>query len=157
MIDLSVIFAALAILANGVIYGTDAFSAIVLHPAMAAVDDATLTQAAGRVHEYGDKRLPVPGVIGIACSALSTAFAALADDPVRAALGGAALAVLLVWLLLYTRVAAPINRQLTAAARVHVTPPTARALQQRWDSIIVIRAGLQGIALALLVAMLATA
>ena len=33
------ILAGLAILANGVIYGTDVFGAIVLRPAIAAVDD----------------------------------------------------------------------------------------------------------------------
>jgi hypothetical protein len=38
------IFAALAILTNAVVYGTDVFGAIVLRPAIAAVDDRTLTQ-----------------------------------------------------------------------------------------------------------------
>jgi hypothetical protein len=38
------ILAILAILANAVIYGTDVFGAIVLRPAIAAVDDRTLTQ-----------------------------------------------------------------------------------------------------------------
>ena len=42
------ILASLAILANGVIYGTDAFGAIVMRPAIAAVDDRTLTQLLGR-------------------------------------------------------------------------------------------------------------
>jgi hypothetical protein len=37
------ILASLAILANAVIYGTDVFGAIVLRPAIAAVDDRTLT------------------------------------------------------------------------------------------------------------------
>jgi hypothetical protein len=155
MTALNQIFAALAILANGVIYGTDAFSATVLHPALAALDDATLTQAAGRVHEYGDRRLPVPGVIGIAACGLSAVFATLAGNPLAAGLSGAALAALLLWLVLYARVAAPINRQLTAAARAHVTPQGARAMQRRWDSIIVPRVALQGVALALLIATLA--
>jgi len=154
---LSLVFAALSILGTGVIYGTDVFCAIVLRPAMAALDDATLTQAAGRVHEYGDRRLPVPGAIGILAAALSAAFAALAGDATRSALCGAAFLALLVWLALYVRVAAPINRQLTAAARAHVTPPSARALQDRWDGIINVRAALQGAALALLLVVLVTA
>jgi hypothetical protein len=122
---------------------------------MAALDDATLTQAAGRVHEYGDRRLPVPGVAGMLAAALSALFAALAGDPARSALSGAAVVVLLVWLALYVRVAAPINRQLTAAARTHVTPPSARALQRRWDGVINVRAALQGLALVLLLVVLA--
>ena len=156
MITLSIVFAAVALLATGVIYGTDVFSAVVLRPAMAAVDDETLTQAAGRVHEYGDRRLPVPGAIGILSAALSAAFAALAGDPASSALGWAAFVVLLVWLALYARVAAPINRELTAAARTHVTPPGARALQRRWDGVINVRAALQAVALTLLLAVLAT-
>jgi hypothetical protein len=39
------ILAAIAILANAGIYGTDVFGAIVLCPAIGAVDDRTLTQA----------------------------------------------------------------------------------------------------------------
>ncbi len=44
------ILAGLAILANAVIYGTDVFGAIVLRPAIAAVDDRTFTQLMGHVH-----------------------------------------------------------------------------------------------------------
>jgi hypothetical protein len=156
MNTLSILFAGLSLVASAVIYGTDVFCALVLRPALAAVDDATLTQAAGRVHEYGDRRLPLPGVIGILGAALSALFAILAREPAAATLGGAALAALLVWLALYVRVAAPINRQLTAAARAHVTPPNARALQRRWDGVINARAALQGVALVLLLIVIAT-
>jgi hypothetical protein len=41
------VLAGLAILANAVIYGTDVFGATVLRPAIAAVDDRTLTQLPG--------------------------------------------------------------------------------------------------------------
>ena len=53
---------------------------------------------------------------------------------------------LLVWLALYLRVSAPINRQLTAAAEAHGVPANARALQANWDRIITARATLQGLA-----------
>jgi hypothetical protein len=151
----SILLAGLSLVATAVIYGTDVFSALVLRPAMAAVDDATLTQAAGRVHEYGDRRLPLPGVIGIVGAALSALLAGLARGPAAAALAGAALVVLLAWLALYARVAAPVNRRLTAAARTRVTPPDARALQRRWDGVITVRAALQGVALVLLVLVVA--
>ena len=55
-----------------------------------------------------------------------------------------------VWLLLYLRVSAPINRALTAAADNHETPANARALQHDWDRVIVPRAMLQGLAVAAL-------
>jgi hypothetical protein len=52
--------------------------------------------------------------------------------------------LLIGWLALYTRISAPINRALIAAASSGVVPPNARVLQRRWDSIIAIRAALQG-------------
>ena len=64
-----------------------------------------------------------------------------------AAGAGSALTLLLVWLILYLKVSAPINRQLTAAAQAHVVPANARALQTNWDRVINTRAALQGLAL----------
>jgi hypothetical protein len=125
MLAASQALAALAVLSVGVIYGTDIFSAVVLRPAMAALSDRELTQAAGRIHQYGDQRLPFPGI---------------------------ALIALLGWLGLYLRIAAPINRRMTKAARDQQTPADIRAMQARWDSIITTRAALQGSAMALLIA-----
>jgi hypothetical protein len=51
----------MSVLACGIIYGTDVFSAIVLRPALALVDDRTLVSAMGRVHDFGDRRLRAPG------------------------------------------------------------------------------------------------
>jgi hypothetical protein len=48
------ILASLAILANAVIYRTDVFGAIVLRPAIAVVDDRTLTQLLGHIHRIAD-------------------------------------------------------------------------------------------------------
>jgi hypothetical protein len=104
------------VLSTGVVYGTDAFCALVQRPAPALVDDATLTAVMGNVHRFGDRRLPVPGILGIIASAAASLLAALAGRPVASATAGAALALLVVWVLLYLRVSAPINRALTAAA-----------------------------------------
>ncbi len=90
------------------------------------------------------------GMLGLIAAAAASVFAALADRPAASATAGAALALLLVWLLLYLRISAPINRTLTAAADQHETPPNARALQRDWDRIIVPRAILQGLAVAAL-------
>jgi hypothetical protein len=51
---------------------------------------------------------------------------------------------------LYARISAPINRQLTQAARSRRVPANARALQSNWDRIITARATLQGLAVAAL-------
>jgi hypothetical protein len=142
--------AIIAVLSTGVIYGTDVFCALVQRPALARVDDPTLTAVMGNVHRFGDQRLPLPGILGILGAAAASVLAALAGQPIASATAGAALALLVIWLLLYLRVSAPINRALTAAADNHETPANARTLQRNWDRIIVPRAILQGLATAAL-------
>jgi hypothetical protein len=61
-------------------------------------------------------------------------------------MAGAAVGLLLAWLLLYLRVSAPINRQLIAAADSREIPLNARNWQHDWDRIITARAMLQGFA-----------
>ncbi|MDP7721639.1 DUF1772 domain-containing protein [Mycobacterium sp. TY814] len=148
--------ALLAVVGNGVVYGTDVFCAIVLRPALAQVDDRALSAVSGFVHRYGDRRMPVPGVLGVAMAAISAVFAALAAQWTQAISAGVAVVLLVAWLLLYLRVSAPINRKLTAAADDGRVLPNLRALQADWDRIIDARALLQGLALvALCLAMIA--
>ena len=154
---LTTIAAVTGVLAAGIIYGTDAFCALVQRPALAQLDDATMAAAMGRVHQYGDRRLPAPGIIGILAALTATVAAAAGGPPASAAAAGLALIAMLSWLGLYLRVAAPINRTLTAAAVAHVTPGNARALQSRWDSIITARALLMAAAVAGLAVSAATA
>lgn len=77
--------------------------------------------------------IPVPGVIGIVAVIASAALAAFAAHWVQAIAAGVAVVLLVVWLLLYTRVSAPINRQLTAAAEIDQVLPNVRALQANWE------------------------
>lgn len=140
----------IAILCTAVVYGTDVFATIVLRPALAVVDDRALVAVMGSVHRYGDRRMPVPGIIGGLATAATVALTVVAADWAQSIVAGAALILLLVWIALYTRVSAPINRQLTAAADAKQSLPNGRALQARWDRIIGARAVLQGLALAAL-------
>jgi len=146
--------ALIAVLGTAVVYGTDAFCAIVMRPALAAVDDDALVAVIGSVHRFGDRRMPVPGVLGILGAAASAVLATVTAHWAMAVAAGVALALLLVWLVLYTRVSAPINRQLTAAADAGRTLPNGRALQAEWDRIIGARAVLQGAAVMALCAVL---
>lgn len=138
--------ALIAVVSTAVIYGTDVFCVLVQRPALARVDDSTLTSVMGNVHRFGDRRLPVPGMLGMIASAAAVVLAALTGRPVASATAGVALALLVGWLLLYLRVSAPINRALTAAVDDRETPANARTLQHDWDRIIVPRAVLQGLA-----------
>ena len=150
------VLATLSVLAVGIVYGTDVFCAIVLRPALALVDDRTLVSTMGRVHDFGDRRLRVPGVVGIVAAIAATAVAA-ASGYVGASIAGAiAVVALAVWLVIYVRISAPINARLTCAAQHGETPTDARQLQSRWDSVITARAGLQMLAIVALCTVLIT-
>lgn len=143
---LSHLAALLAILSTGIVYGTDAFCALVQRSALARVDDATLAAIMGNVHRFGDRRMPVPGILGVIAAAVASVFAAVAGHPVAAVTAGVAFLVLVVWVLVYLRISAPINRKLTSAADAGETPADVRAWQRNWDRVIVPRAVLQGLA-----------
>ena len=144
------IAAVIAVLATGVVYGTDVFCAMVLRPALASVDDGALVVVTGFVHRYGDSRMPVPGVLGVLATAVCVVLAAIDGHVAQAIAAGLALLLLLVWLAIYLGVSAPINRQLTAAALAGRPLPNGRALQGKWDRVINVRALLQGLAVAAL-------
>jgi hypothetical protein len=155
MNSLSHVLAAIALMASAVIYGTDVFCAIVQRPALAHADDRALTSVMGRVHEYGDRRLPLPGALGITAAALAAITAAIAGHAAVEATAAAAVTAQAVWLIIYLRISAPINHTLTAAAKTGRVPPDARSLQRKWDGVITARAILQAVALAALCAALA--
>src|ERR1700757_505090 len=156
MTEFASVAALIGVLGTAVVFGTDTFCAMVQRPALALVDDAAWVAVMGYVHRYGDRRMPLPGVLGIIAAAASAALAAAAGRWTTAIAAATALALLRVWLALYLRVSAPINRQLTAAAQAGEVPANARALQANWDRIINARATLQGLAgCALCVALMA--
>jgi hypothetical protein len=146
------LFAVIAVLGTGVVYGTDVFCAMVQRPALARVDDRALLSVMGNIHRYGDRRMPVPGVLGLLAAAASAGLAAASGHWAQAGAAGFAFGLLVAWLVVYLRVSAPINRQLTAAVDTPTTAVDARALQRKWDAVITARAALQGMAVAALAA-----
>jgi Domain of unknown function (DUF1772) len=144
------VFALIAVLGTGVVYGTDVFCAMVQRPALAHVDDRALLAVMGNIHRYGDRRMPVPGVLGVVAAVISVALAGASGRWSQAGVAGVAVGLLLAWLVLYLRVSAPINRELTAAAGQLELTLDARALQRNWDKVITARAALQGLAVAAL-------
>jgi hypothetical protein len=156
MIELARLAALIAVLGTAVVYGTDVFCAMVQRPALALVDDGALVAVMGYVHRYGDRRMPIPGVVGMVAAAVSAALAAAAGRWTMAIMVATALVLLLVWLAVYIRVSAPINRQLTAAAQARNVPANARVLQANWDRVINARGVLQGLAVCALCVALMT-
>jgi len=70
-------FAVVAILTNGIVYGTEVFAAIVQRSALAHVDDRSLTAVMGYVHHYAGQRLSPPGMVGLLTAIVATVLAAI--------------------------------------------------------------------------------
>ncbi len=157
MTTLGQVFIVLSVLAVGIVYGTDVFSAIALRPALAQVDDRTLVSTMGRVHEFADRRMRVPGVAGLLTAIAGTVIVGLAGHARATVPGAVAVIALAAWMVIYARISAPINARLTAASKRGETPTDARQLQQRWDSVITARSGLQMLAVLALCTVLITA
>jgi hypothetical protein len=145
--DLAKMLVLISVLGTAVVYGTDVFCALVQRPALVAVDDRALVAVMGNVHRFGDRRMPVPGVLGVVAAITSAALFAVAGQWAQSITAACAVVTLLAWIVLYVRISAPINRQLTAGATSRQVPANARVLQSNWDRIINVRAILQGLAL----------
>lgn len=141
---------ALALLSTGIVYGTDVFFALVARPGLRRVDAASLTQVLGQLHAVADVRMPIAGGLAV-LSAGGLFFAAGGWSTWAGRLALLALAGLLTMLGAYLRVAQPVNKRLTAAARQGTTLPDAHALQQRWNGVIGLRAAALTVAMAALV------
>jgi hypothetical protein len=117
MNNLATAVALLAIVSAAIIYGTDLFCALIVRPAAAGAADASVADLLGRVHEFGDRRLPIPGVVSI----IATALAIATSDSAPARIGGAtALAALLVW----PSTCASAHRSTRGSARPRPTIPS---------------------------------
>jgi hypothetical protein len=121
------------------------------------VDDRTLTQSLGHIHQIADGRFKAIGIGGLIAAIATAALNAATGHWVSAAAGALATLALLVFLAVYTRVAQPVNAALTAAAIADRVPSNARELQASWDSVINARVALQALALAALCVALAAA
>lgn len=143
----------IAILTTGVVYGTDMFYALIVRKASLLSKESSIADLTGYTHLVADKRMPFFGITSIICTALFTLLNF--KQGYLAALSGSVFMLLLVHLLLYIRIAKPVNVVLSAAAVQQQVPENTRTLQNRWDSIIACRAALMGLAMLLLAIALA--
>jgi len=146
---LVVVLRVAAILGVGVAYGTDAFFALVGRRALERSAEGSMAEVMGRLHETADARMPLVGAAGMVATA---ATAIVAAPGAGQALGLTALAAQAGFLGLYTTLSAPINKQLRVAVQEGRTPDGARALQRRWDRVVLARVALLAIALGCLAA-----
>ena len=150
---LSEVLVVTGLLSAGVVYGTDVFFAVVGRAALEEARDESVTDVMGRLHRYGNARMPVFGTLGLACT-LGLVFTA-GIGSVASTWALVALAGLGTQLAAYLTVAKPVNTALTAAAAQGDFSLASRPLQRRWDSVIVPHAlglavGVAGLALAAL-------
>ena len=139
----------MACLSIAVVLGADVFFTVVGRTALARASDAAMLEVMAHLHAVADRRMPVFGVAGLVGTGLL-----LALGPQVRVLAAASLAAQLLFLALYSRFAKPINVQMISALRTGAESHAARALQVRWESILVYRSILLGIALcALLLAL----
>ncbi|WP_330335548.1 DUF1772 domain-containing protein (plasmid) [Streptomyces sp. NBC_00536] len=148
--------AVIATMANAVVYGTDVFGALVQRPALAHVDDATLTSVMGQTHRFGDARMVVPGVSGLVSTVATAGLAGFEGKPVPSIAAGVSALALVIWLAIYNKVSVPVNKALTSAALECKVAPDARGLQRTWDSVINVRVLLQAVALGAMCVVLST-
>ena len=139
----------LALLGAAAVFGTDVFFCVVGRTALGRVSDAALVETMGRLHEVADRRMPIFGVIGMVGALASMAFSRALSFWALSAVAAQVLFVIV-----YRTVAAPVNAQLTHHARAGSVPADSRALQARWDSVIVARVFIMGFAVVALAAAL---
>jgi hypothetical protein len=131
-----------SIVAIAVVFGTDVFFTIVGRPALARTSAPAMLETMGRLHEVADRRMPVFGVMGLAGCVLAVVLI-----PTARIAASTALAAQLLWLAVYAKVNKPVNVKMAEAARSGVAIPEARGWQERWESALLPRSLLMGIAL----------
>lgn len=139
----------IAILTTGIIYGTDVFFGVVGKKASLMSKDSSIADLLGHIHLVADKRIPIIGIASVASTSLSIFLIGI--NHISGKLTGMSLLFLLIHLILYLKVAKPINKKMSSAAVKKITLHNTRILQNRWDSVIVYRAISLTIALLLLI------
>jgi len=135
----------IAVLSTGIVYGTDVFFALIVKKAVKKSDDSSIADLIGWIHLTADKRMPSIGITSIVSSVLFICLNGLTDTP--GWLASTAVVSLLGHLTIYLTFSKPINSDMSLAARDKIKLHNIRALQQKWDSVISIRAILLTIAM----------
>lgn len=135
----------IAIVATAVVFGTDAFFALVGKKAATKSKDTSIADVMGHFHEVADVRMPVIGATAILTTLLQVIIAGL--HTIQAQLAALSLMALLIHLTIYLTVAKPVNNIMVDVVKFGRLVNNIRELQQRWDKVIGLRAALLFIAI----------
>jgi hypothetical protein len=138
----------ITVLSTAIVFGTDFFFAFVGKKALLRSDEVSMINVIGNMHEIADKRMPIAGATAMLGTVYLTFFKGLGTPDLTLFL--IALVAVLVHLMLYLFVAKPVNEKMKEAVKYGRILMNARALQKKWDSVIVFRT------VALLIAMVLT-
>jgi len=123
------------ILSTAVVYGTDMFFVTVGRPALRLASPSAVTEVMGRIHSFGDARMPIWGIVSI----LSNLILALFGGGERRGFYFASLTMLILFVVFFNLLSKPINRLQTEAAKTRGSLDNARELQASWDRSLLIR------------------
>jgi hypothetical protein len=140
-------------ISTAVIFGTDMFFLTVARAALRSAAESAATEVMGFIHLFGDRRMPIWGILAISSNLLLVLF----NGNGHRAFYLLSLTVLILFVVVYHRFSKPINRLQTEAAKTGRSLDNARTLQASWDRSLLMRVPLLAVSMfAQFVALLAT-
>jgi hypothetical protein len=122
-------------------------------PALRSASESAATEIMGFIHLFGDRRMPIWGILAMLSNLLLTVFSGSGHR----AFYLLSLSVLILFVVIYSRSSKPINRLQTKAAKTGGRLDNARELQASWDRSLTMRVPLLAVSmLAQFVALSAT-
>lgn len=141
------------LISTAVIFGTDVFFLTVGRPALRLASQSAATETMGFIHLFGDKRMPIWGILAMLSNLLLIVFGGSGHR----AFYLLSLSVLILFVVIYDRFSKPINRLQTKTAKTGASLDNARELQASWNRSLAMRVPLLAVSmLAQLVALSAT-
>lgn len=119
----------IGVLCTAVIVGTDMFFLTCARLALRLASPSAGTEVMGFFHMFGDARMPIWGVLAMFCNLLL----AIASGGELRWFYWASLALLILFVIAYSRLSKPINKIQTEAAKTGKILENARELQASWD------------------------
>ena len=133
----------LGILSTAVVFGTDIFFLTIGRAALKRASEPAVTEVMGFFHLYADARMPTWGVLAI----LSNILLAVTGGEVHRCFYLASVLALILFVVLYTRFAKPINQIQIEAAQNGASLANGSELQVAWDRLLLVRVPLLGVSL----------
>jgi hypothetical protein len=141
------------LVSTAVIFGTDMFFLTVGRPALRLASQSAATEVMGFVHLFGDRRMPIWGILAILSNLLLVLFSTSGHRTFYLL----SLSMLIFFAVICNRFSKPINQLQAEAAKNGGRLDNARVLQASWDRSLMIRVPLLSVSmLAQFVALLAT-